>query len=409
MLVYSGHCEIVGGDAKYLLDLVNSIDLNGAEISIVTDVNPSFERFVVQNLKAPVSVSYIPTRPVLFHQSRRTQWGRYGRGLCNALFFSRLRDCLWNFFLFYKLFRKSGAKVDIFHFNNGGYPAKEAGLMAIVAAGLLGKKTIMSFHNMPVKRSLLRPSDYVFDYLVSRYCHCVIAASDALKEAIVRERKINPRKVHTIYCGLPDQVPLSQSDCLVLRNGLGVAATAPVLIICGNLDEDRKGHLPLFKALALIRSEFPNVVLLVVGHGGSTRLQHLKSVVQGLGLDDAVKFLGYRRDIHELNCVADLAVVPSIVTEATPYTIKEAARAGRPVVTTSVGGCSEAVEIGKTGYVVPPDDVDALANAISELLRNRMQRETMGRQARELFLQKFLLSEKVKQHEAIYTALRSLQ
>lgn len=399
----------MGGDAKYLCDLVNTLTPGTLHVSIATDVNPSFETFVAHSLTVPTPIEYLDTRPRLFKKSWVDCSGRYVRATCRALLLSRLRECIWNFFLFYRLLKKNGAKVDILHFNNGGYPAKEAGLMAIFAAGLLGKKVMMSFHNMPVKRSLLRPSDYVFDYLVSRYCDCVIAASEALKEAIVRERKLSPHKVHTIYCGLPDEAPLSQEDALVLRRQLNGGTAAPVLIICGNLDEDRKGHAPLLRALAIVKAQFPDVVLWVVGKGSPERVQHLKSLAGSLGLEQAVRFLGFRKDVHALNSAADVAVVPSLFTEATPYTIKEAARASRPVVTTAVGGCAEAVVVGETGFVVPPNDVMALADAIIRLLRDPELCLRMGRKARELFLQKFLLSEKVKQHEMIYAQLRGVQ
>lgn len=425
LLIYSGHCEIVGGDAKYLVDLVNGLVGSSHSVSVVTDSNASFERYLARHQPSAAPITYLNTRPVLFKKTALDRWYerqragktldllnrkvcgrpvfRYLRAIYGALQFQKLRERMWNFAVFYRFLKKNGPDIDVFHFNNGGYPAKEAGLVAVIAARLAGVKSIvMSFHNMPAPRSPLRPSDYVYDYVVSRCCTHVIAASDVLKQALVLERNFKPDKISTIYCGLEDREALSLEGRLKYRQELKIDAMAPVLLVCGNLDEDRKGHIPLLKALALIKGSLPNVLLAVVGTGSPKRLQFLQEMVRSLDLAGNVRFLGYRTDVHELNCMADLAIVPSLAMEATPYTIKEAARAGTPAVTTSAGGCVEAVTPGQTGIVVPPGDVNRLAEAVLELLHKPDIRQAMGARARSLFLSRFLLEEKIKQHEEIY-------
>jgi glycosyltransferase involved in cell wall biosynthesis len=404
ILFYSGHCEIVGGDAKYLFDVVNHLNPNRFDILLSTDRNAVFEERAKDGLKKPISVSYLNTRPQLFRKNIFHRH-RYLRALYRVVTFQRLREGWRNFRVFQRLFGeyRNVRPIDIFHFNNGGYPAKEAGLIALVAARRAGvKKTVMSFHNMPVKRRWFRPSDYLYDFFVARNCDKIIAASEALRKSLIESRGFPADKVVTLYCGIEDQRALAPEEIRSYRNQLNIEPEAPVVVICGNLDEDRKGHSPLFHALSKIKPLFPKVMLLVVGEGREDRMAYFNRMVKTLGISENVRFLGYRNDVHELNSVADVVVVPSTGMEATPYTIKEATRAEKPVITTSAGGCAEAVIPDVTGLIVEPNSPEALEKALIRLLKDQELRSRMGKAARQFFLEKFLLQEKIKGHEQVY-------
>ncbi len=75
--------------------------------------------------------------------------------------------------------------------------------------------------------------------------------------------------------------------------------------------------------------------------------------------------------------------------EGLPVTLLEAAACGRPVVTTDVPGCREAVEPGGSGLLVPPGDAGALAGSLRSLLHDAALRERMGRRGRELAVERF--------------------
>ena len=206
----------------------------------------------------------------------------------------------------------------------------------------------------------------------------------------------------TLYCGLADQPLPSQDFVASARKTLGVDQAAPLLMICANLDEERKGHRVLFQALASIVPEHPDLRLLVVGGGTPAHEASLRDAVTDLGLDENVLFLGYRTDASDLNAVVDVAVVPSVSFESTPYTVKEAARFGKPVITTTAGGCHEGVDNNVTGLVVEAGDVDSLALAIGSLIADPGARERMGRSARSLFLDRFLLQSILRRTEDLY-------
>lgn len=144
----------------------------------------------------------------------------------------------------------------------------------------------------------------------------------------------------------------------------------------------RKGIQCLLQAMTLITSEFRNVRLRVVGSGPYELT--LKKRVEELGIERKVTFEGYmlRPNIVRYYELCDIYVHPSL-SESFPYAIKEAMAVGRPIVATRVGFVDEHVKDGVHGYLVPPREPRALADAITKLLGDAELRHRMGSNARE--------------------------
>jgi glycosyltransferase involved in cell wall biosynthesis len=141
----------------------------------------------------------------------------------------------------------------------------------------------------------------------------------------------------------------------------------PILLLPARLTE-RKGHLPLFEALA--RLGRPEVFCLVVGadQGRERFRETLEQAVVRLGLESQVRFCGHCDDLPAALRLADAVVVPSQRPEAFGRTLAEASAMGLPVVTTAIGAAPEIVVEGETGWLVPPGDIDALAGALDTAL-----------------------------------------
>jgi len=317
-----------------------------------------------------------------------------------------------NFLLFRKIFRDN-KQIDIFHFNNGGYPGKTAGLWAFIAAKTQGvNKTIMTIQNLPLKRtyfSKLNIPDYynyIYDWITRSFCNVIITvAGNRLHERMNLQRKYPADRLKTIYHGLDNHMPLNRKQIKRKKKEFDIPNLSPVLIITANIEEPRKGHAILFKALKQVSKKYPDVILLVVGDG--TKKCQLLELSRELSLEKNILFLGYRSDIAELNDISDIAIVPSIEFEGIPYTIREAMRSGKPVITTRAGGCDEAVEHGKNGLIFEEKNVDALSAAILTIIEDKDLRISMGEKSRELFLEKFLLKDKIREHEKLYDQLIS--
>lgn len=129
-------------------------------------------------------------------------------------------------------------------------------------------------------------------------------------------------------------------------------------------------------ALAQVRTHVPDVVGLIAGNGPEE--DHLKQQAAALGLlPDGVQFLGLRGDVPALLKQADMMVLTSNY-EGFPNVIIEAMAAGCPVVTTPAGDSGVVIVDGETGFCVPFDDAEALADRLLQLVRSPELRQQFG-------------------------------
>ena len=163
-----------------------------------------------------------------------------------------------------------------------------------------------------------------------------------------------------------------------------------------------KGYPHLLDAMVRIQAHLPEVKALLVGDGELRPAMEEK--VQKLGLSDSVVFTGIRRDVPEILALLDIFVLPSL-WEGLPIALLEAMAAGLPVVATAVGGTPEVVVDGVTGFLVPPRDPQALADAILRLLRDPELRQRMGEAGRARVAAHFSIEQMVHKTEALYEQL----
>ncbi|HEY3359698.1 MAG TPA: glycosyltransferase family 4 protein [Polyangia bacterium] len=158
-----------------------------------------------------------------------------------------------------------------------------------------------------------------------------------------------------------------------------LGATAPGSLIVGFVGRlsVQKGLGFLLAAAARLRAR-RNVYFALIGEGPLRA--DLEAELAASGLRDRVRLLGRRDDVPDLLRQLDVVVLPSL-REGTPIALLEAMGAGRAVVASDVGGVKDVVEHGRTGLIVPPTDVPALADALAHLLDHRPARLEMGRAA----------------------------
>lgn len=146
------------------------------------------------------------------------------------------------------------------------------------------------------------------------------------------------------------------------RRGRQAEDTGPVIGMVARLDPI-KDHLTVIRAFSTFRKTYPKALLRLIGDG-STR-SRLESEVAELGLGDAVEFLGRRTDIPEQLARLDLFVFGTTEDEGFGIVLIEAMAAGVPIVCTDVGPCSEVLDGGRAGLLVPPKDAEALSRALA--------------------------------------------
>lgn len=176
-----------------------------------------------------------------------------------------------------------------------------------------------------------------------------------------------------------------------------------VLMACRLLAD--KGVYEFQKSAQLLKEKYPEVRFVLVGgidpdNPASLTEQELNEWVQKGDLE----WWGYQSNMPEVLSQATVVVLPSY-REGMPKVLLEAQALGRPIVTTDVPGCREAIENNKTGFLVTVKDEQSLANAIEKLITNDDLCLEFGHNARLLAEQKFDIKQVVKTHMNIYEKL----
>lgn len=162
-----------------------------------------------------------------------------------------------------------------------------------------------------------------------------------------------------------------------------------------------KDYPTLLQAFARLRD--PESILLICGEGPLK--DSMESLTESLGIKSQVWFLGLRRDIPKLMSASDAYVMSSIY-EGLPMVLLEAQACGLPVVATAVGGNVEVVQNGKNGYLVPPRNPEALAEAMLSIMNlSEEERRRMGEFGRQYIETNYNLERIVDQWEELYLEL----
>ena len=169
---------------------------------------------------------------------------------------------------------------------------------------------------------------------------------------------------------------------------------------------ERKGHLEAIEAVGKIVAQFPEQDIRYMIAGGMYREEHreykqrLDKRISELGLGDVVEFVGWvdPDDMPAYYASLDIFILAS-EGEGIPGAVREALAMECAVVATDVGGTSEAVIDGETGYLVPPNDSDAIAEAIASLLHSPESRHEMGVHGRNHIVNDFSVDSYINDYE----------
>lgn len=196
-------------------------------------------------------------------------------------------------------------------------------------------------------------------------------------------------------------VPSISSRELV-RHELGLPKGAFVIGLIGRY-HSVKDHPNFLRAAEIVNNKYSNVYFLLAGRDVDDNNEELVQLVRELGIERKVKMLGERQDVPRLLAALDIACSSSY-SEAFPLILGEAMSCGIPCVATEVG--DSAWIIGDTGFLVPPRDAVALADAWEKVINlDSKARKALGEAARKRILENFSLNTVVQQYESLYEEL----
>jgi len=200
--------------------------------------------------------------------------------------------------------------------------------------------------------------------------------------------------------------PLDAGAIAEVRASLGVPSDVPLVGTVANVNP-AKGIEVFVRAAAAIRAAAPNTHFVVVGAVHEAQRDYaarVQSLVASLGLGpDTLSFLGERTDIERVVGAFDVKVISSFA-EGTTTTAAEAQACAVPVVATDVGAVSESVLNGRTGYLVPPGNHEALAARVLSLLADAELRQEMGDRGRDFVAGRFSPGIGARVHVEAYRA-----
>lgn len=218
----------------------------------------------------------------------------------------------------------------------------------------------------------------------------------------------HPRRAHRIGY-IPNGIPLEDFSRPGpnLRQELGIPLDAPVIGLVGSITP-RKGVDLFVQAALQLAASHPQTHFVLAGDAPSAYAdfkQDILAAAQPLIEQGRFHAPGWLADMPAFYRTIDILALPSRI-EGFGLVVIEAAAAGAPTVRTASGGHTETTIPGKTGFVIPIDDVDALRGRLDDLLTHPQQRRRMGEAARAYVLENFSLQRFV---DAFTTALLQTQ
>lgn len=290
------------------------------------------------------------------------------------------------------LMRERRVRIVHTHLYHANYYGRLAALLAPVPV------RVASVHNLYDR---VKPHRRWANRWLGERTQVVLAGSARVRADILRWDGIPAARVRVLPYGI-DLAPYGEPrDRGGARAALGLPSGAPVIGTVGRL-EPQKGHDLLLEAFARLRRERPEARLLLVGDGRERAA--LEGLAARLGVAEGVRFLGTRRDLPALLPALDAFAFPSR-WEGTPLALIAAMAAGVPVVATPVGGVPTVVEEGRTGRLVPVEDVPALAAALGGLLDDPAASRSLAERGRAHVLAHCSVEAMVGELEALYLEL----
>lgn len=212
---------------------------------------------------------------------------------------------------------------------------------------------------------------------------------------------MNPAKLEMIYNGVPTPT-LDRSKVSALAQQFNLDPTTQTIIGTAARLSEAKGLTYLLQAFARVAQGKPNMRLVIAGVGELE--QQLKQQSQDLGIADRTIFTGYVNNLPELMSLFNFFVLPSL-QEACSLACAEAMAQQKAAIGTTIGGIVEQIADGKTGFIIPPKDVDTLAEKMQYLLDRPELVDEFARNGRKRYEEYFALDRMLIQTEDLYSKL----
>lgn len=249
--------------------------------------------------------------------------------------------------------------------------------LAAVKARRHGARVLYTAHGFHFYKGASKKNWLVFypiEKIMARFCDTLLTITK--EDYLLAKRKFhtNVEHIHGVGVYTERYHAVSDAEKLQMRSKERLKDSDFVILCTGELNQN-KNQKALIKAAAELKESIPGLKILLAGNGPLE--QELRMQIRELGVEDAVRLLGYRTDLEKVTPAADL-VVSCSYREGLPLNILEAMLCRKPVVASVNRGHRELVRTGYNGYLVPPDSPAKYAEAIKKIYSSRKLAEQLG-------------------------------
>ena len=289
-------------------------------------------------------------------------------------------------------------ECEVIHAHNG-----RMALHAALARTLARRGTLVATQHFltparAARRGLRRLAGQAAHRLTGRAIRRHVAISRAVGDAMLARHEAPADRLRIVLNGVRDPQSQPVASRVETRAHLRLTDSTPLVVCLARL-EPEKGLPTLIDAMTIAARSLTSVVCLIAGEGSLDR--HLRDRLAQISPPCPVRLLGFVENPLSLLAAADLCVLPS-VAEPFGLSLVEAMALGIPIVSTRAGGPMEIVQEGKSGFLTPPGDAPALADAILSILGDQPCRAEMGKAARTDYLARFTARRMAEQMMEVY-------
>lgn len=353
--------DVCGGSDRSLFDLVSHLPRDRFEPAVILkNGDPMAEEYREAGIEV-VQTPMVPPRRALEPKKL-------------LLFFAMYWPTVFRITSAIKKFR-----ADIVHVNTS------YNVQGPVAAWLARKPLVWHVREIGEGRLI----DNILHWLPRILAARTVAISSAVAETLTN---CGPR-LRTIVNGIDLSEYENRPDPAELRRELGITQEQPLVVTIGRL-ETWKGQHVFIEAIPEILREYPNARFAIVGGPAVNKPEYeanLKSRCRELGIEQSVLFTGIRKDVPRILAASDVLVLPTATAEPFGRTVVEAMAAECPVVATAAGGPLDIVVDGETGWLIPTNNAEAIAEKVNHLLSHPEVAAQMGVKGRRRAFEEFSL------------------
>ncbi|MDM8520985.1 glycosyltransferase family 4 protein [Anaerolineales bacterium HSG6] len=234
--------------------------------------------------------------------------------------------------------------------------------------------------------------------IIQRLSDIIIANSNATKNCFP-----NSSNIQVVYNPVDNRFITTSPTKTKLYHELELPSNS---LLVGQISQiiPIKGCDIFITAASIVKQHISNVTFISIGGTPTLRQtykQQLKQMIYDYNLQESFRFLGLRQDIPDILSALDLLVLPSR-SESFGRVLVEASAVGIPIIGTNSGGIPEIIDHSVTGFVVPPNRPEILAQAMITLLQNKAVATKMGQKGKERVKSYFTIDKYTNDIENIY-------